>query len=120
MTETHKPTETHDETVTDAATAADADAVAVTEDAAHTGAEGPEADEAASLESLAAAWRDELGEEGSVSATDVQDRLLDLWATLPEGAARSQVERWLTETLARHLYAVDDVQRRLETVLAAD
>jgi hypothetical protein len=68
------------------------------------------------VELLVASWLSELGEQGSVSASDVQDRLLDLWASLPEGAVRTQVERWLTETLERHLYAVDDVQRRLESL----
>ena len=74
---------------------------------------------AESVEAFVAAWRNELGDQGSISASDVQDRLLDLWGNLPEGATRSQVERWLTETLERHLYAVDDVQRRLGTVLSS-
>jgi hypothetical protein len=75
--------------------------------------------DAESVEAFVAAWRSELGDQGSISASDVQDRLLDLWGNLSEGATRSQVERWLTETLERHLYAVDDVQRRLETVLSS-
>ena len=70
-----------------------------------------------SVEAFVASWRGELGEQGSVSASDVQDRLLDLWGSLPEGETRSLVERWLTETLERHLYQVEDVRRRLETVL---
>jgi hypothetical protein len=75
--------------------------------------------DAESVEAFVAAWRSELGDQGSISASDVQDRLLDLWGNLPEGPTRSQVERWLTETLERHLYAVDDVQRRLGTVLSS-
>lgn len=112
MTETDKSTETHKETETDTAGATEDGTAALTEETA-------EELEEASVEALVAAWRDELGDQGSVSASDVQDRLLDLWGTLPDGDARSHVERWLTETLARHLYAVDDVQRRLETVLAS-
>jgi hypothetical protein len=76
--------------------------------------------DARSVEAFVAQWRSELGDEGSVSASDVQDRLLDLWGNLPEGSTRSQVERWLTETLERHLYAVEDVQRRLESVLTSN
>jgi len=48
----------------------------------------------------------------------VQDHLLELWARMPDSDARSQVERWLTETLERHLYAVSDVDSRLEHLLA--
>lgn len=72
-----------------------------------------------SLEPIISAWRSELDGHGSVSATDVQDRLLDLWGRLPEGEVRAEVERWLTETLARHLYAVEDIDARLEQVLAS-
>lgn len=69
------------------------------------------------LEAFLTEWRAELDGQSSVAATTVQDRLLDLWATLPESPTRSEVERWLTETLARHLYQVDDVTARLERVL---
>jgi hypothetical protein len=71
-----------------------------------------------SVEAFVATWRSELGVQGSVSSSTVQDHLLDLWGHLPEGPTRSQVERWLTETLERHLYQVDDVNHRLETMLA--
>jgi hypothetical protein len=72
-----------------------------------------------SVEPIISAWRSELDGNGSVSAQDVQDRLLDLWGRLPEGEVRAEVERWLTETLARHLYAVEDIDARLEQVLAS-
>jgi hypothetical protein len=62
---------------------------------------------------LAEAWRAELSGQTSVAAGDVQDRLLDLWAQLPEGDRRSVVEAWLTETLARHLYPVAEIEERL-------
>ena len=71
-----------------------------------------------SVEPIIAAWRSELDGQGSVSASDVQDRLLDLWGRLPEGEVRADIERWLTETLARHLYAAEDIDARLEQVLA--
>lgn len=72
----------------------------------------------AGVQPIIAAWRSEFDGQGSVSAGDVQDRLLDLWGRLPEGDVRAEIERWLTETLARHLYAVADIDARLEKVLA--
>ncbi len=38
---------------------------------------------------------------------------------LEEGPARSEIERWLTETLVRNLYSVSDINERLETLLPA-
>ncbi len=58
-------------------------------------------------------WRAELIGLTSVSAGEVQDRLLDLWAQLPDGDRRAAVEAWLTETLARHLYPVAELEERL-------
>jgi len=49
----------------------------------------------------------------SLSSLAVQDRLLDLWGMLDDGAARREVERWLTETLDRNLYTSDDLVARL-------
>ncbi len=72
-----------------------------------------------SVEEFVARWKDELGDQVSVSATSVQDRLLDFWGTLPEGHTRAEVERWLTETLGRNLYTVADIDNRLETVVQA-
>ena len=74
--------------------------------------------QSSTLESIVTAWRAELDGTTSVSATEVQDHLLELWGTLPDGEKRSEVERWLTETLARQLYAVTDIDARLERVLA--
>ena len=71
-----------------------------------------------SIEPIISAWRSELDGRGSVPASDVQDRLLDLWGHLPEGDVRSEIERWITETLARHLYQAEDIDARLERVLA--
>jgi hypothetical protein len=74
----------------------------------------------AAIEPLVAAWKAQLEGQVSVSASEVQDRLLDLWGALPDGEARTQVERWLTETLERHLYQVADIDARLATVLTGD
>jgi hypothetical protein len=71
------------------------------------------------IEEFVTAWRSDLDEQVSVPASNVQDRLLDLWGTLPEGQMRIEVERWLTETLARNLYTVSDIGDRLDTVVQA-
>jgi hypothetical protein len=72
---------------------------------------------AETIDGLVAEWRAELDGQVSVSASTVQDHLLDLWGRLPEGDARDQVERWLTETLQRNLYQVSDIDARLAGVL---
>jgi hypothetical protein len=73
--------------------------------------------DAAQTEAAISAFRKQLDGQVSVPASVVQDCLLDLWGLLPEGDTRSEVERWLTETLERSLYAVTDVDARLATVL---
>lgn len=70
-------------------------------------------------EAVISAFRRQLEGQVSVPASVVQDGLLDLWGILPEGDTRSVVERWLTETLERNLYAVTDIDSRLDAVLAA-
>ncbi|MGH9060376.1 MAG: hypothetical protein ACRDZY_12805 [Acidimicrobiales bacterium] len=84
----------------------------------HEGVAPPNDELAAELEPVISAWRAEIDGQVSVSASDVQDRLLDLWRRLPEGEVRAGVERWLTETLERSLYAVSDVDARLDQVVA--
>lgn len=69
-------------------------------------------------ESLVADFRRQLDGQVSVSASVVQDHLLDLWGLLPEGEMRAEVERWLTETLERNLYQVSDVDARLASVIS--
>ncbi len=64
-----------------------------------------------------AAWRTEIDGQISVSASTVQDHLLDLWGRLPEGDVRQQIEQWLTETLQRNLYQVSDIDARLAGVV---
>jgi hypothetical protein len=71
-------------------------------------------------EEAVAAFRRQLEGQVSVSASVVQDGLLDLWGLLPEGESRDLVERWLTETLERNLYEVADVDARLDRVLPVD
>ena len=67
-------------------------------------------------------WIAQLGDRVSVSASVVQDHLLDLWGLLPDGDGRRTVEQWLTETLERELYRTDDVIERLRRIpdLAAE
>jgi hypothetical protein len=69
-------------------------------------------------DSVLAAFRHQLEGQVSVPASVVQDTLLDLWGVLPEGESRTEVERWLTETLERNLYAVSDVDARLTSVFS--
>jgi hypothetical protein len=71
-------------------------------------------------EEALASFRRQLEGQVSVPASVVQDALLDLWGHLPEGESRTEVERWLTETLERNLYAVGDVDARLASVLPSD
>lgn len=71
------------------------------------------------IEPLVSSWQAELAGQTSVSATGVQDHLLDLWGQLPEGEVRTEVEKWLTETVVRHLYEAADVQQRLERLMAS-
>jgi hypothetical protein len=68
-------------------------------------------------EAALAAFRRQLEGQQSVAASVVQDCLLDLWVSLPEGDERAEVERWLVETLQRNLYSVADVDARLATVV---
>jgi hypothetical protein len=76
-----------------------------------------EAETDAQTEAKIASFRRQLEGQVSVPASVVQDCLLDLWGSLPEGETRSEVERWLTETLERNLYAVTDVDARLSNVI---
>jgi hypothetical protein len=70
-------------------------------------------------EAAITAFRHQLEGQVSVSASLVQDSLLDLWGLMPEGDSRSEIERWITETLGRSLYAVQEVDARLAAVLPA-
>jgi hypothetical protein len=77
-----------------------------------SGAEGVVVEER-TLDTNLESWIAELGDRTSVSASAVQDHLIDLWGVLPEGEGRRLVEEWLVETLARELYRTDDVIGRL-------
>jgi hypothetical protein len=65
------------------------------------------------LDAIVEAWVTDLGDQLAVSASAVQDRLLDLWGLLPEGETRRTIENWLTETLHRELYTSADITDRL-------
>ncbi|HSS08858.1 MAG TPA: hypothetical protein VLL25_03180 [Acidimicrobiales bacterium] len=65
------------------------------------------------LDAIVEAWVADLGDQLAVSASAVQDRLLDLWGLLPEGETRRTIENWLTETLHRELYTSADITDRL-------
>jgi hypothetical protein len=69
-------------------------------------------------ECLVSEFRRQLDGQMSVSASVVQDHLLDLWGLLPDGEIRTEIERWLTETLERNLYQVSDVDARLANVIS--
>ncbi len=73
-----------------------------------------------SVEGAVEAWISELSDGLSLSAMSVQDRLLDLWGLLDDGEMRRTVERWLTETLDRHLYASDDLIARLRSLVGLE
>lgn len=70
-----------------------------------------------SVEAAVEGWIAELGDGPSLSAMAVQDRLLDLWGLLDDGETRRAVEKWLTETLDRHLYMSDDLVSRLRSLV---
>jgi hypothetical protein len=72
-----------------------------------------------SIDALVTAWRTEIDGQISVSASTVQDHLLELWGRLPDGDVRQQVEEWLTETLQRNLYQVSDIESRLSGVVSS-
>ena len=70
--------------------------------------------ETANIEEVLRVWVAELSDQVSVSASRVQDSLIDLWGMLAEGPVRSGVEDWLTETLHRNLYTTEEVVSRLQ------
>jgi hypothetical protein len=69
-----------------------------------------------SVEGAVERWIAELNDGLSLSASAVQDRLFDLWGMLDEGETRREVERWLTETLDRHLYTGTELITRLRSL----
>ena len=67
-----------------------------------------------SMDAAVQGWITNLSDGMSLSASTVQDRLFELWGMLDEGEVRREVERWLTETLDRHLYTTDELVTRLQ------
>jgi hypothetical protein len=72
-----------------------------------------------SFEETVGSWIGQLADQVTVSASTVQDHLIDLWGELEEGDTRREVERWLTETLDRELYLAEDVIDRLHGLALA-
>ena len=68
---------------------------------------------ATSVEAAVESWIVEIEDGMALSASAVQDHLFDLWGLLDDGDTRREVERWLTETLDRHLYTSEDLIARL-------
>jgi hypothetical protein len=69
-----------------------------------------------SIDAVIEGWVAGLSDGLSLSASTVQDRLFELWGMLDEGGVRREVERWLTETLDRHLYTSDELITRLRAL----
>lgn len=69
-----------------------------------------------SIDGVIERWVAELGDRLSLSAGAVQDRLFELWGLLEDGEARREVERWLTQTLDRHLYTSEEIISRLRNL----
>jgi len=51
------------------------------------------------------AWKTEAVDQTVVSASQVQDKLFDLWGELRDYAVVSQVEQWLSLTVERELFS---------------
>ncbi|MEY2567052.1 MAG: hypothetical protein QOE35_1581 [Actinomycetota bacterium] len=67
------------------------------------------------IESLLADWRITAGDQTLISASKVQDLLFELWGET-EGPARELVQEWLTTTLHRELYSVDELEGLFRTL----
>jgi hypothetical protein len=67
------------------------------------------------IESLLADWRITAGDQTLFSASKVQDLLFELWGET-EGPARELVQEWLTTTLHRELYSVDELEGLFRTL----
>jgi hypothetical protein len=72
------------------------------------------------VDEIVESWIGELADQVSVSASTVQDHLLDVWGAVEDGDTRREVERWLTETLGRELYLVEDVVDRLTELVMVE
>jgi peptide subunit release factor RF-3 len=61
-------------------------------------------------------WRDETVEKPLQSAQQVQDRLLDLYATLRAYPVISEVEKWLGLTRERSLFEGKEIVELLDEI----
>ena len=56
------------------------------------------------------AFLDRTTRETSFGPGQLQDLLFDLWGAMKDTPAQPEVERWLTLTVERHLFAADEVR----------
>ncbi|MEJ7764356.1 MAG: hypothetical protein WKF86_02575 [Acidimicrobiales bacterium] len=54
--------------------------------------------------------------ETSFGPAQLQDLLFDLWGAMKDTPAQAEIERWLTLTVERHLFAADEVRDALTTI----
>jgi hypothetical protein len=59
-------------------------------------------------------WRARTVGETVLSASAVQDRLFDLWGELRDTPSAAVVEMWLTLTVERELFGVDELNEFLD------
>jgi hypothetical protein len=67
------------------------------------------------IDTLLATWRTSAGDQALFSASRVQDLLFDLWGET-EGPARELVQEWLTVTLHRELFSVEELEGLFSTL----
>ena len=57
------------------------------------------------------------GHEGwPLGPGQLQDLLFDLWGAMKDTPAQPEVERWLTLTVERHLFAAEEVRTALTAI----
>jgi len=54
--------------------------------------------------------------ETSFGPGQLQDLLFDLWGAMKDTPAQPEVERWLTLTVERHLFAAEEVRTALTAI----
>ena len=68
----------------------------------------------ADIQQLVDEWIERTEHDLSFSPGPVQDLLFELWGALEhEVDARVEVERWLTLSLSRHLFGVEEIRELL-------
>ena len=59
-------------------------------------------------------WRTRLEDQLSLSASEVQDRLFDLYGALEDSPSIELVKPWLTLTVRRELFSCEELQTFLD------